>query len=117
MEKAYVLIGHGAGEEALVLYEKLLEMAKNKYEETYLVMLHGNPSVESVAKAVNEKGIKKVILIPLLLATGHHMEKNIISPESEIHNAFLKCGIQVEVVKKGLLDYEEIRNVIIGCIM
>ena len=85
MEKTYVLDGHGADKEALDLYEELLESVRKKGKNAFLVMLHGQPDAEDVAEEIQKNGVSSVVLIPLLLAPGHHLEKNIISKNSEIH--------------------------------
>ncbi len=116
MKKAIVLIGHGAGDEALLQYEKLLEMLKERYIDSYLIMLHGRPQAEDVAIRLKSLNVERVTLIPILLAKGHHMDNNIISKDSYIQQEFLKRNIHVSVVNKGLLEYNSICQSIVDSI-
>ena len=113
MKKAIVLIGHGAGDEALLQYEKLLEMLREINSDSYLIMLHGSPKAEDVAIKLKELKVEYVTLIPILLAKGHHMENNIVSKDCYIQQEFIKRDIQVNVVNKGLLEYTDIRKSIV----
>ena len=113
MKKAIVIIGHGAGDEALLQYEKLLEMLREINSDSYLIMLHGSPKAEDVAIKLKELKVEYVTLIPILLAKGHHMENNIVSKDCYIQQEFIKRDIQVNVVNKGLLEYTDIRKSIV----
>ena len=90
MKKAIVIIGHGAGDEALLQYEKLLEMLREINSDSYLIMLHGSPKAEDVAIKLKELEVEYVTLIPILLAKGHHMENNIVSKDCYIQQEFIK---------------------------
>ncbi len=116
MKKAIVLIGHGAGDEALLQYEKLLEMLREINSDSYLIMLHGRPQAEDVAIKLKELKVEYVTLIPILLAKGHHMENNIVSKDCYIQHEFLKRDIHVSVVNKGLLEYNSICQSIVSSI-
>ena len=113
MKKAIVIIGHGAGDEALLQYENLLEMLREINSDSYLIMLHGSPKAEDVAIKLKELKVEYVTLIPILLAKGHHMENNIVSKDCYIQQEFIKRDIQVNVVNKGLLEYTDIRKSIV----
>nr|WP_297766088.1 sirohydrochlorin cobaltochelatase [uncultured Butyrivibrio sp.] len=117
MDKAFVLVGHGAGDEALELYNGLLEAVREKEKNTFLVMLHGEPDAARVAKEIKDMGIKGIVLIPLLLAPGHHMEKNIVSKDSSIQKAFIDIGMEVEVRAKTLLEYETVFEAISNSVL
>ena len=116
MKNAIVIIGHGSGEEALLQYEQLLKMLREKNIDSYLIMLHGIPKAEDVAIQIKDLNVESVTLIPILLAKGHHMEHNIISKDSYIQQEFLKRDIKVNVVNKGLLEYNDIRQAIVDSI-
>lgn len=115
--EALILVGHGAGDEALKSYRKILGIVRNDVPESYLVMLHGHPSVEDVVQELAEKGINRVVLHPLLLARGHHLESNITSPDSAIQLCLKKAGIDVKAIDKGLLEYNEVLECIAGVII
>lgn len=112
MDKVLVLVGHGADEAALLLYRKLLDAVRKGGKRAFLVMLHGESGAQQVAKELEKQGITSAKLIPLLLAPGHHMEKNIVSEDSEIHREFSARGIDLEVSKKTLLEYDSIIDAI-----
>ena len=97
-KKAIVIIGHGAGDEALLQYEKLLEMLREINSDSYLIMLHGSPKAEDVAIKLKELKVEYVTLIPILLAKGHHMENNIVSKD---------CYIQQEFIKRDISRYSK----------
>ena len=63
-----VLVGHGAGEEARLLYEQLAREVRSGYEDTRLVMLHGEPSAARTAEELAGEGVRRVQILPLLLA-------------------------------------------------
>jgi sirohydrochlorin cobaltochelatase len=115
--EALILVGHGAGEDALKSYDKILDIVRKTVPDSYLIMLHGHPSIEDIAAEISAKGIKKAVLVPLLLAKGHHLEHNIVSPGSSIQLCLEKAGISVSAVDKGLLEYEEVIECIAGHII
>ena len=82
--EALILVGHGAGEDALKSYDKILDIVRKTVPDSYLIMLHGHPSIEDIAAEISAKGIKKAVLVPLLLAKGHHLEHNIVSPGKDL---------------------------------
>ncbi|NLL91716.1 MAG: hypothetical protein GX222_04770 [Ruminococcaceae bacterium] len=112
MGQALILVGHGAGEEALVFYRMLAEDIRREYSYTWLAMLHGEPTAEEAAKEASEAGVKKALILPLLLAPGLHLSKNIAAEDSEIRRAFSQAGIETEVINEGLLQAPPMREAV-----
>lgn len=108
--RTLVLIGHGAEEDAQALYLQFAEEVKESWPDTWLVMLHREPSAETVIAALQEKGVRRVLLLPLLLAPGSHLHKDVIAPEGKIRTAFSASGIETEVVGQALLSSERVRQ-------
>ncbi len=110
MRQALILVGHGAGEEASVLYQQLTEEIQKAHPDTWLVMLHGKPDAGQAAEELAAAGITEALILPLLLAPGHHLSKNIAAEDSEIRRAFARAGIHTKVKNNGLLEDETIRR-------
>ena len=109
MKQALILVGHGAGKEALELYSRLEQEIREDCPCTRLVMLHGEPSAAQAAEELAAESVTSVRIVPLLLAPGHHLSHNIADENCEIRRAFEDRGIRTEVVEKGLLQDEAMR--------
>ena len=73
-------------------------------------MLHGEPSAEQAAAELAAEGIREAVILPLLLAPGHHLSKNIAAEDSGIRRAFAQAGIRTTVKNSGLLEDETVRR-------
>ena len=110
LERGLILIGHGAGEDARLLYQQFTDEMRESCPDTYLVMLHSEPSAETVIAELKKKGISRVLLLPLLLAPGSHLHKDVIAPDGKIRMAFSASGIETEVVGKALFSSAAMRS-------
>ena len=56
--------------------------------------------------------VKKVIVVPLLLTAGKHLNQDICGEEdSSLASQLRRAGKQVSCVKKGLIEYEAVRQI------
>lgn len=107
--EALILVGHGAHGMSADAYAVLREDIRKSYRDTYLIMLHGEPSAQSALTALKERGIRKAFLFPLFLSSAFHYSRDISDERGPIRGAFSEAGIQTELIGQGLLEAEEIR--------
>lgn len=114
---ALVLIGHGSTGYEDPAFLHFQDEIRGKYPESYLVMLHGSPSVNEVLPILKEKKITHVFLYPLLLSPASHFTKDILSEGAALRSAFRDAGIMTAVIGHGLLEAAELRaGIITSCL-
>lgn len=107
--EALILIGHGAHGATADAYAALREDIRKSYPDTYLLMLHGEPSAQSVIPALKGQEIREAFLFPLFLSSAYHYSRDISAEDGPVRGAFSEAGIHTELIGQGLLEAEEIR--------
>ena len=73
--------------------------------------MDGEPSIQDVIDKMEEQSLKKVMLIPFLIASGYHVRKDMIGQQKDSwKNLFLNKGYEVEYLLTGLGEYLQIRK-------
>ena len=107
--EALILVGHGAHGIAADAYAVLRDDVRKSYPDTYLIMLHGEPSAQSVIPTLKKKEIRTAFLFPLFLSSAFHYSRDISAENGSLRGAFSDAGIHTELIGQGLLEAEEIR--------
>ena len=108
--EALILVGHGAHGATADAYAALRKDIQKSYPDTYLVMLHGEPSAHSVIPVLKGRGIRESFLFPLFLSSAYHYSRDISAEKGPIRGAFSEAGIHTELIGRGLLEAREIRD-------
>lgn len=114
-DEAVVLVGHGTKHKANDVYKKL----ENSFHDLgmknfFIVTIEGEDGIEKVIPTLNYLGPAKVWLTPFLIVAGDHANNDICGDGEDSCKTLLEnAGFVVSCVKKGLGEYEEIRNIFI----
>lgn len=114
-EEAIVLMGHGSSHYSNSSYPALDYMFKEKgYPNVYVGTVEGYPSLEHVVGILKKTSIKKIYLTPLMVVAGDHAMNDMAGEEEDSWKVILNQeGFEVEIVMKGLGEYEDIQEMFI----
>ena len=81
MIEGVILLGHGsrreeANEEICQMTKMIQEVDKDRFYEVAFLSL-GHPCLEDTVKNLIKKGCEKIIVMPMFLVTGSHINKDI----------------------------------------
>ena len=109
---AVIFVGHGTEHYANATYAALDYRFKALgYTNAFIGTVEGYPDLEKVKEDVKELGVNKVVLAPLMIVAGDHATNDICGEEEgSWATEFKKEGYSVECLKKGLGEYEGIRE-------
>ncbi len=81
MKKAVIILGHGSrAEEAKRVFNEIVDKIKNKVEYDLIkgaAMELAEPDLAETVNQVVKKGAKEIIIVPLFLFPGVHIQKDI----------------------------------------
>lgn len=99
-DEQVVLVGHGSADAANAMYSQLEYLAAHAgFPEFTVGTIEGFPSLDDVLERLQERKVRKVVLVPLLYIAGNHQVKDINGVWKE---TLEKAGFQVRVVNRGL---------------
>lgn len=112
-DEALVLMGHGTEHEINKVYEEIkAEFDKKGFQNILVGTVEAKPDIEDIIEALKEMKPKKVKLTPLMLVAGDHATNDMAGDEDDSWKTIIANeGIEVEVILKGLGEYEEIRTI------
>lgn len=115
-EEAVVMMGHGTAHPSNAVYGALQTVLNDEgYEKVLVGTMDGYPNFTSVLKKIKEKGIKQVLLMPLMLVAGDHAINDMASEEEDSWKSMLEAeGIEVKLHMKGLGQVEEFAQLYIN---
>ncbi len=80
MKTGIVLVGHGSRtEESRGIYEELAERMgdRSDFEVEVGYMKHGTPNIVNAIKGFADRGIKRIVIVPLFILPGLHVTDDI----------------------------------------
>ena len=111
-DEAVLLMAHGTQHPSNAFYSALqmrFEMAG--WERAFVYTLAGWPRLEHITPILREKGVRRVRLVPLMLAVGAHASKDMAGDAPGSHRSRLLAeGFEVEVFQKGLGELPAVRE-------
>jgi sirohydrochlorin cobaltochelatase len=109
-DAALVLVAHGTPHPARACYEALAyRLAAQADRRLFLACLSGEPSLQTLSRAIADRGIRAVTLLPFLIATGGHILEEIAGRHSRSWRRQLeKQGIAADVIEHGLSRFSAI---------
>ena len=109
---ALVLMGHGTHHPSNIFYPGFQYYLSQKSDKYLMGTVEGFPLLEQVIEQLKEKKIKKVTLTPFMSVAGDHAQNDMAGDEEDSWKSVLeKEGFEVEVVLKGLAEYNPVVNI------
>ena len=115
-DTAIVFMGHGTEHEANATYAKLQETLTAEGCKNYFVgTVEATPTLEDVIGLCKEAGVKKAVLLPLMIVAGDHANNDMAGDEEgSWKTEFEKAGFEVECVLKGMGQYSGVQQMIVA---
>ncbi len=114
-DAAIVMMGHGTdhpSHAAYMMLEKLLH--KREHRHVLIGTIEGYPYIEDVIETLEEKQIKKVILMPLLIVAGDHALNDLAGDEDDSWKQILLAkDYQVDIINNSIGELSAVRNIFI----
>ncbi len=114
-DTAVVFMGHGTPHFANATYACLDYHMKHEIADNYYVgTVEGYPTIDEVLADVEKQNAKKVVLLPFMIVAGDHANNDMGGDEEDSWKTqFKQAGYEVEVVLKGLGEYEGVQNMVV----
>lgn len=108
-EEAVVMMGHGTVHPSNAVYGALQSVLNDEgYKNVFVGTVKGYPNFISVLNKIKKRGIKKVLLMPLMLVAGNHAINDMTSEKDNSWKSMLETeGIEVKLWTKGLGEVDE----------
>ena len=108
-EEAVVMMGHGTVHPSNAVYGALQSVLNDEgYKNVFVGTVKGYPNFTSVLNKIKKRGIKKVLLMPLMLVAGNHAINDMTSEKDNSWKSMLEAeGIEVKLWIKGLGEVDE----------
>ena len=108
-EEAVVMMGHGTVHPSNAVYGALQSVLNDEgYKNVFVGTVKGYPNFISVLNKIKKRGIKKVLLMPLMLVAGNHAINDMTSEKENSWKSMLEAeGIGVKLWTKGLGEVDE----------
>ncbi len=106
-----VFMGHGTEHPAHSAYCALDYMFDQEDMRIYVGTVEGYPEIDEVFKRLKRDNIKKIYLTPFMLVAGDHATNDMASDEEDSWKTrFEAAGYKVEIIFKGLGEYEGVQQ-------
>lgn len=114
-DTAVVFVGHGTEHFANATYAALsYRFNELGYKNTFVGTVESFPDMDDVKAKLKDSGVKKVTLLPFMIVAGDHATNDICGEEEgSWYTELKKEGYEVEGVKKGLGEYEGLRQIFV----
>ena len=110
--EAIVVVGHGTDHPSWTAYFALETIMRKKYgSRVFTGVVEGFPGMEETLGRIQEKGFKKVRIIPLLLVAGVHFIEDLTQEADSWQKTFERNDIEVTVVSHGLGNIDGITEI------
>lgn len=115
-QEAIVFMGHGTHHEANAVYAALeYSFHADGYENVFVGTVEGFPTFDNVLVKLQEEGIEKVTLMPLMIVAGDHAENDMAGDEEDSWKVMLKKeGYEVDVYLHGMGESQGIRDIFLA---
>ncbi len=112
-QEALVLMGHGTGHFANLIYPAMDYILKNSgMSNAFVATVEGYPEFPDVLDTVKAEKFTSVTLLPLMLVAGDHAMNDMAGADLDSwKNQCARAGMQVTCVLKGLGESDRIRRI------
>lgn len=102
-EEALLLIGHGTDHPAWTAYPALEGLIRRRFgPRAFVGVMEGFPCREEVVSSLVAAGYRRAYLVPLLLAGGYHLRRDLFGGEDSWLAALRDAGLAVRAREEGL---------------
>lgn len=118
-DEAMVLMGHGSPHQHNAAYELLQQYADTHGWRVHIGVVEQEdfPNQQDVLRRLQEQGVKKVFLRPLLLAGGTHATEDLAGDQPDSwKNTLQAAGYQVRCSVQGLGELPAFRGIYLNCL-
>ena len=111
--RALVLMGHGTGHIANMIYPALQTAFRLAgAEEVYVGTVEGWPGIDDVAEQLRKSGCREIDLAPFMLVAGDHAVNDMAGDDPESWKSILTGkGFEVRCVLEGIGSWDEIHEI------
>jgi len=112
-QEALVLMGHGTGHFANLIYPAMDYILKSSgMSNAFVATVEGYPEFSEVLDTVKAEHFTSVTLLPLMLVAGDHAMNDMAGADDDSwKNQCAHAGMQVKCVLKGLGESDRIRKI------
>lgn len=111
-DRAIVVVGHGTDHPSWTAYFALEAIMRKEYgSRVFTGVVEGFPKMEETLGRIQEKGFKKVQIIPLLLVAGVHFIQDLTEEDDSWQQTFERNNIEVTLVSHGLGNIDGITEI------
>ena len=109
---AIVLMGHGTGHEANAVYSTLQGYFDRLGHKNYIIgAVEGEPTIREVVKKAKAMGVRRVILLPLMVVAGAHANEDMAGDGDDSWKSILQReGFETVCILSGMGEYDGIRR-------
>ena len=113
-EDALLLMGHGSAHESNKAYGEFLNVLRSfGHKNYYVATVEGQPAFDDVLPVIESSGVTRVHLAPLMFVAGDHAKNDLAGDSPDSWKSRIEaCGMQTEVVMRGLGEYEGIHELV-----
>ncbi len=106
-EDAVVLMGHGTHHPSNAFYAALMFQVQRKDPNVFVGCVEGYPEIDEIQALLEERGAKKVYLMPFMSVAGDHAKNDMAGDEDDSWKSVLtKAGFECEAILKGTAEYD-----------
>jgi sirohydrochlorin cobaltochelatase len=110
--EAVLLMGHGTHHPSDMYYAAMQYHLWQKSPLYFLATVDGFPTISEVLPTLKANKVKTVWLMPLMTVAGDHAQNDMTGNDPESWESQLKkAGLEVNVIMKGLAEYDQIVNI------
>lgn len=114
-QMAVIFMGHGTEHSANSAYSQIANILAEDHENVFLGTVEGYPGYDEVLTSLNESGVKKARLIPLMVVAGDHALNDLTGNESESWKSMLeKEGFEIDYNLLGMGENDGIVEIFVG---
>lgn len=112
-QEAIALMGHGGLHPANAVYAALqLKLQDAKIGQVYIFTVEGYPGVEELIGRLADDGVKRVMLVPLLLVAGEHARQDMAGAgPASFQSQLQAAGFEVNVCLQGVGENPAIQDI------
>ena len=116
-DEAILFMAHGTQHPSNSFYTLLqTRIDAAGWKNAFVYTMAGWPRLEHIMPTLKENGVRRVTLMPLMLAAGVHVVRDMAGNDPDSHRSRLMAeGFEVEAVPKGLGEMEKARELYVNC--
>lgn len=111
-DTAIFLMTHGTPDPSNAYYSVMQAKINLLRDDVFIYTVEGFPTLEDCVEKIKQSAVKKIFLMPFMLAAGNHVLNDMIGEDKNSHREILKSrGFEVEVCLKGLGENKKVREI------